>query len=286
MADYGLQITGMKYGTEKVLFDSRSVGRGTYQHAKGSVAFGSVLTTGLSDLVMINVTRPTPTTSVNILIVAKKVIYGTTCEWTFSWSGGQSGGSTSTVNGISGVNYVVLREVGSHTGYGNYGVVCNESAYLANTTGVTSFDSRQFSSTEGEVQLLPNKMYTETASGHGNGIGYGWLGGAEGGGNDYYSCHGLDWSNVTSYIRTFGIWFSTKTSGDIWSLNFSSGYPNFNNSVVGRITAMLPSYSAGGGVYLHNHTFTGTQGYSNATFPQALTPPFVGRVSLGTYDPE
>lgn len=279
MADYGLQVIGTKYGTEKVLFDSRNVGRGTYQLYKGALAFGESLTTKLSDLVMINVTKPAG--DCNILVVAKKEVTGQYVDWVFSHSTGQAGGSTNTVDGISGVNYVILRAVEGNSVSGDYGLVCNESAYAG---GGVSFDSRRFTSANGEVQLIPSKLYGNISGGHGNNIGYGWLGAEEGGGNDYYSAHGLDWSSVTSYVRAFGLWFTTRTTGKIWSTTVSSGYPNFNNSEVGVIWAS--SNSVSGGVYLHSHTFTATQGYSNSTFPNALTPPFVGRISLGTYDPQ
>lgn len=281
MADYGLQITGMKYGTEKVLFDSRSVGRGMVQHSKGTIAFGSTLTTLVSDLVAINITKPSG--SITMLVTAQKTVSGQYIDWVFSSSTGQGGGGTG-YSGVTGVNYVVLRDVGSSTGFGNYGLVCNDGVYSGGS-GAVSFDSRQFTSTEGEVQLIPSKMYSEGQAGHGLNIGYGWLGTSESGGDDYYSCHGMDYSSVTSYIRTFGIWFTTQTTGVIWSTTISSGYPNFNNSTVGYINA-TGSGGSGGGVYLHNFTFTSAAGSSSATFPQALTPPFVGRITLGTYDPE
>ena len=280
MADYGLQITGMKYGTEKVLFDSRSVGRGMVQHGKGTIAFGATLTTLVSDLVAINITKPSG--SVTMLITAQKTVSGQYIDWVFSRSSGQGGGMTSASQGVSGVNYVVLRDVANRAAYDNYGLVCNDGVY-GGGTGAVSFDSRQFTSTEGEVQLLPSKLYAEGNAYHGQNIGYGWLGTSESGGDDYYSCHGMDYSSVTSYIRTFGLWFTTQTTGTIWSTTISSGYPYFNNSTVGYIHA---AGGSGGGVYLHNFTFTSAGGSSYATFPQALTPPFVGRITLGTYDPE
>ena len=279
MADYGLQITGMKYGTEKVLFDSRSVGRGMVQHAKGTIAFGATLETLVSDLVAINITKPSG--GVTMLVTAQKTVSGQYVDWVFSSSSGQGGGGTGH-SGVTGVNYVVLRDVANRVSYDNYGLVCNDGVY-GGGTGAVSFDSRQFTSTEGEVQLLPSKLYSEGSAYHGQNIGYGWLGTSEGGGDDYYSCHGMDYSSVTSYIRTFGLWFTTQTTGTIWSTTISSGYPYFNNSTVGYVSA---SSGSGGGVYLHNFTFTSAAGSSSATFPQALTPPFVGRITLGTYDPE
>ena len=82
MADYGLQVTGTRYGNEAVLFDSRDVGRGTYQSSKGTLSFGSNITTKVSDLLMINLTRPT-SGSANILVTAVKTRSGDNITWKF-----------------------------------------------------------------------------------------------------------------------------------------------------------------------------------------------------------
>ena len=147
MSDYGLQIKGTKYGQEKVLFDSRDVGRGTYQASKGTLAWGSTVTAKVSDLLLINLTRPTSGTA-NVFVTAVKTRSGDNVTYEFNKQhvGGSSLNTGS--NQITGLNYVVLKTSEDIVAGGTYGLQC--SAY----GGGRTFDSRMFTSSEGEIQLM------------------------------------------------------------------------------------------------------------------------------------
>ena len=274
MSDYGLQITGTKYGTEKVIFDSRDIGRGTFQYAKGALEFGATITTKVSDLLMINLTRPS-SGSANILVTAVKTRSGDNITWEFrKLAVGGSSINTSSAS-ITGVNYVVLRDSATTTSYGTHGLQCR--AYLG---GEITFDSRMFTSTEGEVQLDPTQAYAGLY-GHGSLLALGWNGAGRSGstGDDYYSAFGLEESSWTGGTRSYGyLWTTVNVNNQVI---YGSPYSGQSGSVI---------YSRGGsdgGVFQFSEI---NKPYSspgaNWEYPQALVPTFAGRKTLGTYDPQ
>jgi len=263
MADYGLQITGMKYGTERVLFDSRDVGSGTYQSAKGTLAFGSTFTCKISDMLMINLTRPS-TGDANVIITATKSRNWDDITWTFYK---QTIGSSSYNTGhsqITGVNYVVLKpkDSGGITG-DNYTLQC--SAY----GGGITFDTRYFSSSEGEAQIDRTQAYSGN-NGHGGRLAQGWNGADRTGssGDDYYFAYPLEQSSWTGGTRNYGYLWTTISSAntDLGSNIFSSASSN----------GAVHSYNVINNPYAYPYWF----------YPSALAPTFAARPSLGSYDPE
>lgn len=270
MADYGLQVTGTRNGNEAVLFDSRNVGTGTYQSSKGTLSFGSTITTKVSDLLMINLTRPT-SGSANILVTAVKTRSGDNITWEFQKEH-VGGSSLNTGSGqVTGVNYVVLKTSDDGISYDTYGLQC--SAYAG---GIT-FDSRMFRSSEGEVQIDPTQAYSGLY-GHGSRLAQGWNGADRSGstGDDFYFAYPLEWSSWTGGTRKYGfLWTTANTSQTIYGSYGSTG-------ISGIITA---SPSSNGGVY---HFSEMNHPYSSPhwTYPVALSPTFAGRKTLGTYDPQ
>jgi len=270
MADYGLQVTGTRYGNEAVLFDSRDVGRGTFQSSKGTLSFGSTITTNVSDLLLINLTRPTSGTA-NVLVTAVKTRSGSDITWEFQKEHLGSSSLNTSSSQITGVNYVVLKTSGSTNAYGTYGLQC--SAYAG---GIT-FDSRMFTSSEGEVQIDPSQAYSGLY-GHGGRLAQGWNGADRSGstGDDFYFAYPLEFSSWTGGTRKYGfLWTTANTSQTIYGSYYSTG-------ISGVITA---SPSSNGGVY-HFSEMNNPYSSPNWTYPQALSPTFAGRKTLGTYDPQ
>ena len=280
MSDYGLQVTGTKYGQEKVLFDSRDIGRGTYQSNIGFLAFEvETITLKVSDLLLINLTRPTSGTA-NVLVTAEKTRSGQYITWKFyKHHMGPSSLNTGS-NQITGVNYVVLKSSEDISVSGTHGLQCR--AYLG---GDITFDSRMFTSTEGEVQLDPTQAYSGLY-GHGSRLAQGWNGADRSGstGDDYYSAFPLEQSGWTGGTRSYGYLWSTVSTSN--TLLHGNPYDSHWITNGGNIYS---SASSNGSVYQFSQLNSGVsgQGGSNPlSWPQALSPTFAGRKTLGTYDPQ
>lgn len=273
MSDYGLQITGTKYGQERVLFDSRDVGRGTYQSSKGTLSWESTITAKVSDLLLINLTRPTSGTA-NVLVTAEKTRSGDNITWKFYKRNIGPTSLNTGSNQITGLNYVILKTSEDILASGTYGLQC--SAY----GGGITFDSRMFTSSEGEVQLDPTQAYSGLY-GHGSRLAQGWNGADRSGstGDDYYSAFPLEKSSWTGGSREYGyLWSTESTSGT--QLHYGGG-------TTGNTGNIFSSASSNGSVYQFSELNNPFAGQGNTwIYPVALSPTFAGRATLGTYDPQ
>tara|TARA_R110000796_G_scaffold61826_3_gene142907 strand:- start:2450 stop:3319 length:870 start_codon:yes stop_codon:yes gene_type:complete len=289
MADYGLQITGTKYGQEKVIFDSRESARGTYQSSKGTLAFGSSIITKFGDLLMINLTRPSSGSATVLITAVKTQIFGVGLRWTFNKE--QLGGNGQTGAGsITGVNYVVLRDAANSPAQGDYGIVCNDGGVYG-SPGPVSFDSRMFASSEGEVQIDPRQVYMGRYA-HGVWLARGWNGADEFGseGEDYYNAEPLEFSSMTGGTRKYGYVWTTVSSPSVKlysTMEVISNYPNFQSREVGFLWTTSEATS-NGGVYHFAETNSGGHSGSSSSIdhPVALSQSYAARKTLGTYDPQ
>jgi len=288
MADYGLQVTNQ---SGRVLFDSREAGRGTFQYSKGTISPGQSLTTLISDLVLINIDKPSSGTH-RFRLAGTRVASGNTLTWTFNYT-------FATVNNHP-INYVILRDAAQATTFGDYGLQCNDPA--GTYTGPVTFDSRMFTSTEGEISLDPNDVYIGRF-GHGQSISSfrqingvtmtGWNGPD---GLDYYNAGMLEYTSVSSYVREFSIvWDSGTNIGNTYQEIYSrqTGYygnPPFSTIYASIITVSTYANSAApspGGVYSFSAVHSAGQGFETTYYPSALQPLYIGRPNpnLGLYEP-
>lgn len=291
MADYGLEVQNRN---GDVLFDSRTAGRGTFQYSKGSLLPGQTLSAKISDLVLVNIDRPSGGGS--FLLLGTRTISGDDLDWVFSY-----GWAT---NYNQPINYVILRDAANAfipPGQ-DYGLQCNDttaSTYSGSITGPVTFDTRMFNSSEGEITLNPNEVYFNPFS-HGtyvssreviNGtLTTGWNGPN---GLDYYNAGVLDSANVSSYVRRYGlIWdSSTTTSNKIYSRQSGAyGSPPYSEilaSIIYTTSLARTVAPSQGAVYSFQEIHSSGQGFENNTYPDALQPMFVGRPdpNLGLYEP-
>ena len=284
MSDYGLEITN---NSGRVLFDSRKTGRGTFQYQKGTVAMGATLTCKVSDMLLFNIDRPPAGTSVSAaLVTGTKTQYGTDLEWVFN------GGYYNVP-----VNYVILRDAANVSPVGsNYGLQCNDP----NPTGYTgpvTFDSRMFTSSEGEISIDPNEIYFG-AFGHGtyvssvtvdNGIAKtGWNGWE---GTDYYNAGVCEFSSVSHYVRRFGLLFSTTNTNGNYQQLYAANYGQYGNPPFTTIQESIISVTSrayAGAVYAFSETYSSGMGFQNNIYGPMFQPMYVGKPStdLGLWQPE
>jgi hypothetical protein len=284
MADYGLQVTNR---AGRTLFDSREAGRGTFQYSKGTINPGQSLSTLVSDLVLVNIDRPSG--GGQFLLCGTRVVSGTTLTWTFEYQ-------QATISNHP-INYVILRDAANATLTGDYGLQCNDP--LGAYTGPVTFDSRMFKSTEGEITLNPSEVYG-SEFGHGTYVSStaniggtlmtGWNGPN---GTDYYNAGVCEFTTVTSYVRTFGLlWSSSTTSGQTLYFRQSGPYGNPAYSPIGasyiNVTSLAKSTAPSpGAVYSFSEVHSAGFGFENNYYPHALQPMYVGRPdpTLGLYEP-
>ena len=289
MADFGLEVRNQ---SGRVLFDSREAGRGTFQYSKGTISPGQSLTTLVSDLVLVNIDKPTSGGPHRFRLAGTRVTSGNTLTWTFNYT-------FSTVSNHP-INYVILRDAAQATTIGDYGLQCNdvEGTY----TGPVTFDSRMFTSTEGEIVLDPNDVYIGKF-GHGQNISSfrqingttmtGWNGPD---GLDYYNAGMLEYTSVSHYIREFSlVWDSTTKVGNTYQEIYSRysgfyGNPAFSKIYASIITVSTYAHASApspGGVYSFSEVHSAGMGFENTYYPSALQPLYIGRPdpNLGLYEP-
>ncbi len=289
MADYGLEVRNQ---SGRVLFDSREAGRGTFQYSKGSLSPGQSLTTLVSDLVLINIDKPTTTGPHRFRLAGTRVTSGNNLIWTFDY--------TFQTENNHPINYVILRDASQATTFGDYGLQCNDRD--GTYTGPVTFDSRMFTSTEGEIVLDPNDVY-QGRFGHGqvvssfksiNGtVMTGWNGPD---GLDYYNAGMLEYTSVTSYVREFSlVWDEGTNVGNTYQEIYSRYTGFYGNPQFSKITASIITVSSmanssapsPGAVYSFSEVHSAGQGFETTYYPLALQPLYIGRPNpnLGLYEP-
>lgn len=238
---YGLEI---KSAANLTLFSTDDVGSGTFVHTSGTIAENTALTTKASDMLLFKLSSAV--SSGHAFWVKSETSFsgtGNNVVYTTKFHIDRTAGSS---QNITSVDYVIVRSF--EFAYINpsltYGLRTFYPGGAYGTTPIPKFDSRMFRDANPSFDITNTDS---TPLQH-----RGLLKSLDN--TTYFSANPLDYTNITNFIREFGIIFSNTTGTAFQGSNFTN-----------RIT--------GTGIRACNRLNQGSGGIS---YPTSLQPYFWG----------